>query len=91
LAYDTDGLVERVLRFLCHTPAGSLQSFARVHRVDRHTVNRALKRTVGKSYRTIRREMQTTRLVELMSETPGASVKELASAMGYERVSGDGE
>ncbi len=74
MAYDSDGLARSVVMLLRATPQLSLHEIAIRQGIERHTLNRALKRVLGKSFRTLKREQQTRRLTEIARQTTTAAV-----------------
>lgn len=83
MAYLTQGVFEQVRAHLRIHPSTSLADVCRALRIERHTIERAVRRATGKCFRDFRREALFTRARELLCCEPDRSIKEIAFTLGF--------
>ena len=83
MAYDLRLLVERVEACLSAAPRKPLCGVARELGVDRHTVERAVKQSKGKTFRQLQLELLVANALKLLTSEPPRSVKEVSFLLGY--------
>lgn len=86
MAYDAQLLVRRIVRLLDQEPTLTLASLSLRLSVDRHTITRAVKTVTGQSFRALRQERLVAKVEQLMTDRPGASLKEVAVLIGYQHA-----
>lgn len=83
MAYDLIGLFERVRTVLSERPRTPLAALAAELGVERHTLERAVRKAAGASVRTLRARVLLEASGMLLREQPWLSVKEVAARAGY--------
>ena len=83
MAYLTQGVFEEVRSHLRTYPGSSLADLCRALHIERHTVQRAVRRATGKCFRDFRREALFGRARDLLWCEPGSSIKEIAFRLGF--------
>lgn len=83
MAYLTQGVFEQVRAHLRIHPSNSLADVCRALHIERHTIERAVRRATGKCFRDFRREVLFRRARDLLRCEPGKSIKEIAFTLGF--------
>jgi len=83
MSYDLNELAKRVATTLKRQPLTSLAALSRDLRLDRHTVTRALRAHLGKSFREVQDEVLVDFVRTEIARCPTMSIKEIASSVGY--------
>lgn len=83
MAYLTQGVFEEVRSHLQTYPGSSLADVCRALHIERHTVERVVRRATGKCFRDFRREALLQRALNLLQYEPGKSIKEIAFMLGF--------
>jgi IS30 family transposase len=86
VAYDHFDVTKRVMILLNRTPAVTQSEASRVLGIDRHTINRALRRTSGRGFRALQDDAIATRLSQLRDSARPLSQKEIAALIGCSSV-----
>lgn len=84
MAYQLASLARLVLERLRLSAGTSLAGAAHELKVERHTLERALRKATGKTFRELRAEVVGKKAVALLSAEPNRSVKEVAFSLGYQ-------
>lgn len=82
MAYATLGVFDQVQSLLSSKPELSLSYISKELRIERHTVEKAVRTTRGVSFRQYRQGLLLTAALRFL-EIPNLSVKEIAVALGY--------
>lgn len=85
VAYSRDAIVRSVLRELERVPTQTRVDIARLLKIDRHTLTRALAEA-GTSFSSLRELILKRRLTSLEQQGAVLSSKELAAALGFGSV-----
>lgn len=83
MAYDSRRLSRQVETCLLTRPRITLAALAQQLRVERHTVEWAVREATGNSFRRLQAKTISRRAVELMHLVPSLSIKEIAFLLGY--------
>lgn len=83
MAYDLPGLFGRINHHLCFAPYLQLGDLSRRLRVERHTIEKAVKTATGKTFRQFRTKLLLERATHVLTENPNHSIKEIAFNLGY--------
>ena len=83
MAYDLNGLFNRIHRSLRSTPYLSLHELSIRICVERHTIEKAVKKATGKTFREVRNDMLLEQARGLLDSNPNQSIKEVAFKLGY--------
>ncbi|HEY6349124.1 MAG TPA: helix-turn-helix domain-containing protein [Candidatus Angelobacter sp.] len=83
MAYDLRGLANRVTEQVRSAPHLSLNDIAIRVNVGRHTIEKAIKQTTGKTFRDLRSQVLLEEAINLLDSDPTQSVKEVAFKLGY--------
>ena len=83
MAYDLHGLFGRINHHLRTDPYLQLDKLSERLSVERHTIEKAVKRATGKTFRQFRTGMLLERTIRIMAEHPNQSIKEVAFSLGY--------
>jgi len=84
MAYDQRGIAEVVLKGLTACPLMRLREVAESLHIDRHTIERALRDRLGRSFRSVQNELLRATVEQRMRDHPHESIKEMAVALGYD-------
>lgn len=88
MSYDLVSLSQMVQGALIKTPRSRLSRLAQSLNVDRHTIERAVRTTTGKSFRQLQKEAVLAKSLELLKGEPTLSIKEIAFRVGFESPQG---
>jgi AraC-like DNA-binding protein len=83
LAYDLRLLVQRVEDNLATRPRMPISDMARQLKVERHTIERAVRKGTGRTFRALRAERLLTEALVLLAAEPTRSIKEASFLLGY--------
>ena len=83
MAYDPKRLFEELDAKLSEVPRTSLLAVAQWLGVDRHTLERATRRSTGKTFRAYQAQKLLETAHNLFLQNPPLSVKEIAARLGY--------
>jgi transcriptional regulator GlxA family with amidase domain len=84
MAYNLQGLFLQILPYLRSRPYSTLDEVAeRVH-VERHTIEKAVKQSTGKTFRALRSELLLRHATGLLRTESNQSIKEIAFRLGYQ-------
>jgi len=83
MAYDRRLLFKRVEESLSSRPRTSISEIARQVKVDRHTIERAVRQVTGGSFRQLQQQALLGAALRLLAAEPGRSVKEISFLLGY--------
>jgi AraC-like DNA-binding protein len=83
VAYDLEGLFCRILTQLHSMPNIRLQDLSRRLRIERHTIEKAVKNLSGKTFREFRAQLLLQEATRLLGDNPAQSIKEVAFSLGY--------
>ncbi len=83
MVYDLRGLFEGVRRRLAHNPALELADVAADLKVERHTIEGAVREVTGKSFRRFRRDIRLQVALDALTSRPEQSIKEIAFHAGF--------
>jgi transcriptional regulator GlxA family with amidase domain len=83
MAYDLNGLYTRIQRNLSSTPYMSLHELSVRLRVERHTIEKAVKKATSKTFREMRNLLLLEHARGLLDGNPNQSIKEVAFKLGY--------
>lgn len=83
MSYDLAGLFERICTALSACPRAPLAALAEELRVERHTLERAVREVTGASLRALRAKTLVKVSGDLLRSQPQLSVKEVAARAGY--------
>lgn len=83
MAYDLHRIFLQVRRNLELTPSMSLAQLSKNLAIERHTVEKAVKKATGVSFREFRNDVLLRRAQDLLKDESNRTVKEVAFALGY--------
>ncbi len=83
VAYEPHGLSVKVATLLLSSPRMRLSEIAERLRVERHTLDRALRKAMGKTFRGLRLQIVAKEAKALLAAHPPRAVKEVAFLLGY--------
>lgn len=83
MAYDLQGMFLRINRQLRASPGLSLEQLADSIKVERHTIEKAVKTVTGKTFRELRGDILLEHAKMLLGNNPNQSIKEVAFQLGY--------
>jgi transcriptional regulator GlxA family with amidase domain len=83
MAYDLHRIFLQVRHNLELTPSMSLAQLSRNLRIERHTVEKAVKRAIGVTFREFRNGVLLRRAQDLLRDESNRTIKEVAFALGY--------
>lgn len=83
MAYDLNGLFDRILRNLRSTPYLSLNELSTRIGVERHTIEKAIKQATSRTFREMRSDMLLEYAKGLLDSNPHQSIKEVAFQLGF--------
>jgi AraC-like DNA-binding protein len=83
VAYDLAKLSEMVQEALTNSPGASLAKLAQQLAIDRHTLEKAVRTTTGKSFRQLRQKVLLKKSLKLLQNEPALSIKDVAFRVGY--------
>jgi transcriptional regulator GlxA family with amidase domain len=83
VAYDLSGLFKLALGHVQSNPSVSLEELSALLRVERHTIEKAVKSGTGKTFRQLRSSVMLKKARALLDGSPNQSIKEVAFKLGY--------
>jgi transcriptional regulator GlxA family with amidase domain len=83
MSYDLHGVFHMVQRNLQKEPLISLAKMSRQLAIERHTIERAVRSEIGRSFRSLRREIAFEQARDKLRSLPNQSIKEISFALGY--------
>ncbi len=83
MAYDLARLFEHASSALDLNPRISLRALSRRLHVDRHTLERAIHRNSGKTFRRLQHNVLLRKALKLLTSDEALSVKEVGFLLGY--------
>ncbi len=83
MAYDHVHLFDQVRSDLVQNPRLSLRSLSVKMKVDRHTIEKAIRAVDGRRFRDFRNQLMLDRARVLLSANGASSIKEVAYLLGY--------
>ena len=83
MAYDLRGLFETIKREVKAKPHSSLDILAKDLRVSRNTIKKAVRVTTKQSFHQFRIQCMLVSALELLTASPGKSIKEVAFDLGF--------
>ena len=83
MAYNALGLFSAIEAQLASSPEISLSVLSQRLRVERHTLEKAVRGRTGKSFREFRRELRLSAANSLLSANFARSIKEVSLLLGY--------
>lgn len=83
MAYDLRGLSKQVEVCLLASPHIALAALAKQLRVERHTIERAVRKATGKSFRQLQAGIISKKSLDLLALEPARSIKEIAFLLGF--------
>lgn len=83
MAYVYLFLYERVMDILASDPRVPLSAISEKLSVERHTLEKAIRATTGRSFRELRRELTLSRTRDLLALEAAKSIKEISFLLGY--------
>lgn len=83
MTYDLPKLSDKVQAVLAKYPRMRLDRVAQQFRVDRHTLEKAIRIATGKSFRQLQQEALLHKSMSLLLSEPALSVKDIAFRVGY--------
>ncbi len=83
MAYDPRLLLEEVEDALSSCPRIPISDIARQLKVERHTIERAVRKGTGRTFRQLQLEMLLAEAFRLLAAEPLRSVKEVSFLLGY--------
>lgn len=85
MSYDVTVVFDEIWRRLSRVPLTSIECISSELGISRGTIEKAIKRCSGKTFRALQREALLLRVTTLVSsDAPLLSVKEIAFAVGYQ-------
>jgi two-component system, response regulator YesN len=84
MAYDLVGIFIRVNHHLRTVPGASLEEIAASMKVERHTIEKAVKKATGKTFREVRTRILVEHARDLLDRNPNHTIKEVAFQLGYQ-------
>jgi AraC-like DNA-binding protein len=82
MAYDGRGLVEQIRKRLSQRDS-TLSALSRALGVERHTIERLISKSTGKTFRELRQQIVFEHAPELLRSGPNQSIKEVAFTVGF--------
>jgi AraC-like DNA-binding protein len=83
MAYDLPGLFIKISRHLKTVPYLTLEDLSKQIRVERHTIEKAVKQATGRTFRETRNRILLEHAQGLLEMHPDRSIKEVAFELGY--------
>jgi AraC-like DNA-binding protein len=83
MAYNQGLLLQRIQENLATFPRISLSEMARQLKVERHTIERVVRKETGRSFRELQAERLLTKALGLLAAEPWLAVKEVSFLLGY--------
>ena len=83
MSYDVLGLFSAIETQLASNPATSLSAFSHTLRVERHTLEKAVRGRTGKSFREFRQGVRLSAAKSLLLANFARSIKEVSLLLGY--------
>lgn len=81
--YGADGLFAKIAAYIDAKPRTSIVEVAARLRVDRHTVERAVREKAGKQFREWRDQILGSKSVAMLAHRPELSIKQVAWELGF--------
>jgi AraC-like DNA-binding protein len=83
MLYHRRGLADRLEQILSEEPRTTLKEASSMLKVERHTLESAVKESKGTTFRELQQLLLLNRALELLSTYPNLSIKEIAFKLGY--------
>ena len=83
MAYDVHSLLQRVEESLATCPRISISELARQLEVERHTIERTVRKGTGRTFRELQAERLLAEALRLLKAEPSRSIKEVSFLLGY--------
>jgi two-component system, response regulator YesN len=83
MAYDWQGLFHVINNHLLSSAHLSLEDLSRRIRVERHTIEKAVKQATGLTFRKLRNQVMLEKAKALLKSEPNRSIKEIAFKLNY--------
>src|SRR5262249_41226801 len=81
--YDRHELFVRIRQRMEVSPFLQLVDLSDALRIERHTIEKAVKEATGSTFRDLRAEILLKRAIRLLGDNPGHSIKEISFSLGY--------
>jgi AraC-like DNA-binding protein len=83
MSYDREFILRKVSGQLREDPTRSLKDISRELRISPRTIENAVKSTVGKHFRHLRREILIARFESMITHDPTLAIKQIALSAGF--------
>jgi AraC-like DNA-binding protein len=83
MAYDPQRILLQITRYLDMTPSISLTQLSNRLGIERHTIEKAVKKATGSTFRDLRTSALLKHAHRLLKDDSNRTVKEVAFALGY--------
>lgn len=83
MAYDLNGLFRVINSYVLSSPRLSLEDLSRRTGVERHTIEKAVRRATGMTFRELRNRVMLEKAKALLEREPNHSIKEIAFQLNY--------
>ena len=83
MTYNASRLLQTIDNRLCHDPRASLLTLERDLGVGRHTIEKVIRATTGKSFRDYQAEKALSKAMQLLNGTDALQIKQVAFSLGY--------
>ena len=83
MAYDLTRLYQTVRSHLWFNPDLQLDELSQLVRVERHTVEKAVRLATGKTFREMKKDILFRLAIQRLHDDPSLSIKEVAFKLGY--------
>lgn len=83
MAYDLPRLYETVRSHLWFNPDLQLDELSQLLKVERHTVEKAVRLATGKTFRELKKDILFRLAIQRLRDDPSLSIKEVAFKLGY--------
>lgn len=83
MSYCLPALAARLQELIAREPRKPLNAFCRILMISRHTARKALRQSLGMTFREIQRKAVIELLNRLLGEGPALTVKEMSFRIGF--------
>lgn len=83
MGYDLVGIAQESMKAVYVQPRTTLGDLSDHFRVERHTIERAIRMRFGTSFRDLKRDVTIRKALRLMASRPASTMTELAAELGF--------